>query len=211
MLPPVAFGVKVISMGMFVDNNQPVAWRGPMLHRAVQQFLTDVHWGDLDVLLIDLPPGTGDIAISLGQSLPTAKSVVVTTPQVAAAEVAERSAAVGLQTGQAIAGVIENMSWLEQPNGSRVELFGAGGGELVAQRLTEISGQPVELLGQVPISVDLRIGSDTGNPLLATEQDAQAAAGASTAAANAIELIADKLLSVPLGLSGRKLKVSTAT
>jgi ATP-binding protein involved in chromosome partitioning len=211
MLPPVAFGVKVISMGMFVDNNQPVAWRGPMLHRAVQQFLTDVHWGDLDVLLIDLPPGTGDIAISLGQSLPTAKSVVVTTPQVAAAEVAERSAAVGLQTGQAIAGVIENMSWLEQPDGSRVELFGAGGGELVAQRLTEISGQPVELLGQVPISVDLRIGSDTGNPLLATEQDAQAAAGASTAAANAIELIADKLLSVPLGLSGRKLKVSTAT
>ncbi len=211
MLPPVAFGVKVISMGMFVDNNQPVAWRGPMLHRAVQQFLTDVHWGDLDVLLIDLPPGTGDIAISLGQSLPTAKSVVVTTPQVAAAEVAERSAAVGLQTGQAIAGVIENMSWLEQPDGTRVELFGAGGGDLVAKRLSEISGQPVPLLGRVPISVDLRVGSDTGNPLLATEQDASTAAQVGGGAAAAIELIAEKLLSTPLGLSGRKLKVSTQT
>ena len=211
MLPPVAFGVKVISMGMFVDNNQPVAWRGPMLHRAVQQFLTDVHWGDLDVLLIDLPPGTGDIAISLGQSLPTAKSVVVTTPQVAAAEVAERSAAVGLQTGQAIAGVIENMSWFEQPDGTRLQLFGTGGGELVAKRLTEISGQPVTVLGQVPISVALRIGSDSGKPLLTLSEDAPSAEQEHDPAAAAIRQIADKLLSVPLGLSGRKLKVSTAT
>lgn len=211
MLPPVAHGVKVISMGMFVDNNQPVAWRGPMLHRAVQQFLTDVHWGDLDVLLVDLPPGTGDIAISLGQSLPTARSVVVTTPQLAAAEVAERSAAVGLQTGQAIAGVIENMAWFEQPDGSKVELFGAGGGQLVANRLAELSGRPVDLLGQIPISVALRVGSDSGEPLVAISEDATDVPSASDTARNAIELIADKLLSIPIGLSGRKLKVSTAT
>jgi ATP-binding protein involved in chromosome partitioning len=126
MLPPIfdagAGIVKVISIGMFLDGNQAVAWRGPMLHRAISQFLTDVHWGDLDFLLVDLPPGTGDVAISLGQLLPTAKSIVVTTPQLAAAEVAQRSAAVGLQTGQGILGVIENMSWLEQ-DGKRTELF----------------------------------------------------------------------------------------
>jgi len=160
ILPPVAHGVKVISIGMFLDSNKPVAWRGPMLHRAVEQFLTDVHWGDLDFLLVDLPPGTGDIAISLGQLLPTAKTVVVTTPQVAAAEVAERSGAVGLQTGQSVAGVIENMAWLEEANGSRFEIFGSGGGAAVAQRLSELQGTSVELLGQIPISIGLREGSD---------------------------------------------------
>lgn len=199
MLPPVAHGVKVISIGMFVDGNQAVAWRGPMLHRAVQQFLTDVFWGDLDFLLVDLPPGTGDIAISLGQLLPTAKSIVVTTPQVAAADVAERSGAVGLQTGQGILGVIENMAWLEQPDGSRLELFGVGGGQMVAERLSQLSSSEVPVLGQIPLSVALREGSDAGEPVVV---------GAPTdSAARAIESIADKLLKVRRGLAGRLLNV----
>lgn len=165
MLPPIAFGVKVISIGFFVEDNKPVAWRGPMLHRAVEQFLTDVYWGDLDFLLVDLPPGTGDVAISLGQLIPKAKSLVVTTPQPAAASVAERSGAIGTQTGQEILGVIENMSYLETETG-RVELFGSGGGEIVADRLSSLTGKKVEVLGQIPMSQSLRIGSDTGVPIV---------------------------------------------
>jgi ATP-binding protein involved in chromosome partitioning len=200
ILPPVAFGVKVISIGMFIDENKPVAWRGPMLHRAVEQFLVDVYWGDLDFLLVDLPPGTGDIAISLGQLLPTAKTVVVTTPQVAAADVAERSGAVGLQTGQSVFGVIENMAWLEQSDGSRLNLFGAGGGELVASRLAKLSGAEVPVLGQVPISMALREGSDAGSPVvLEHPQDL---------ASEAILSIAEKIAADQLGLSGRRLKLS---
>ena len=200
ILPPVAFGVKVISIGMFIDENKPVAWRGPMLHRAVEQFLVDVYWGDLDFLLVDLPPGTGDIAISLGQLLPTAKTVVVTTPQVAAADVAERSGAVGLQTGQSVFGVIENMAWLEQSDGTRLDLFGAGGGELVASRLAKLSGADVPVLGQVPISMALREGSDAGSPVvLEHPQDS---------AAEAILSIAEKIAADQLGLSGRRLKLS---
>ena len=200
ILPPVAFGVKVISIGMFIDENKPVAWRGPMLHRAVEQFLVDVYWGDLDFLLVDLPPGTGDIAISLGQLLPTAKTVVVTTPQVAAADVAERSGAVGLQTGQSVFGVIENMAWLEQSDGTRLDLFGTGGGELVASRLTKLSGAEVPVLGQVPISIALREGSDAGSPVvLEHPQDS---------AAEAILSIAEKFAADQLGLSGRRLKLS---
>lgn len=200
ILPPVAFGVKVISIGMFIDENKPVAWRGPMLHRAVEQFLVDVYWGDLDFLLVDLPPGTGDIAISLGQLLPTAKTVVVTTPQVAAADVAERSGAVGLQTGQSVFGVIENMAWLEQSDGTRLDLFGAGGGELVASRLAKLSGAEVPVLGQVPISMALREGSDAGSPVvLVHPQDL---------AAEAILSIAEKFAADQLGLSGRRLKLS---
>lgn len=200
MLPPVAHGVKVISIGMFLDGNQPVAWRGPMLHRAIQQFLTDVFWGDLDYLLVDLPPGTGDIAISLGQLLPTAKSIVVTTPQVAAAEVAERSGAVGLQTGQAILGVIENMSWLEQSDGTRLNIFGEGGAATVAERLAELSGSAVEVLGQIPISVALREGSDGGFPVVLSKP--------SDAASLAISSLAEKLLRIPRGLAGKKLNVA---
>ena len=200
MLPPVAYGVKVISIGMFLDGNQPVAWRGPMLHRAIQQFLTDVFWGDLDYLLVDLPPGTGDVAISLGQLLPTAKSIVVTTPQVAAAEVAERSGAVGLQTGQGILGVIENMAWLEQPDGSRMHIFGEGGGEQVAVRLSELSGEPVGVLGQIPISVALREGSDRGEPVVESTP--------SDPAATSIKAISDRLLTLQRGLAGRKLNVT---
>ena len=199
ILPPVAFGVKVISIGMFIEGNTPVAWRGPMLHRAIEQFLSDVYWGDLDVLLVDLPPGTGDIAITLGQLLPTAKTIVVTTPQISASEVAERSGAVGLQTGQAIFGVIENMSYLDQA-GERIELFGSGGGELVTRSLSELSGVKVPLLGKIPISVALRVGSDTGKPLLVQEtQDL---------AALEIEQIAQKIAGAGRELAGRRLPLS---
>ena len=200
ILPPVAFGVKVISIGMFLDGNKPVAWRGPMLHRAVEQFLTDVFWGDLDFLLVDLPPGTGDIAISLGQLLPTAKTVVVTTPQVAAAEVAERSGSVGLQTGQSVAGVIENMSWLVQPDGSRLALFGEGGGLAVANRLAELQGAPVAVLGQIPISIPLREGSDSGLPVVVANPDDPAAV--------AIGEAAKALASQPAGLAGKRLRLN---
>lgn len=200
ILPPVAFDVKVISIGMFLETNKPVAWRGPMLHRAVEQFLTDVFWGDLDVLLVDLPPGTGDVAISLGQLLPTAKSIVVTTPQVAAAEVAERSGAVGLQTGQSVFGVIENMAWLEQADGSKLELFGAGGGQEVADRLSIASGQPVNVLGQIPISIPLREGSDRGHPVVDSNPG--------DVASSVIREIAQKISKDKLGLAGKKLRVS---
>lgn len=198
ILPPVAFGVKTISIGMFLDGNKPVAWRGPMLHRAIEQFLVDVYWGDLDILLVDLPPGTGDVAISIGQLLPTAKTVVITTPQQAAAEVAERSGSVGLQTGQSVFGVIENMSHLEH-DGQRIEIFGSGGGAEVARRLTELSGSEVDLLGKIPISVPLREGSDAGAPsVLANPEDP---------ASVELNEIAKKLATDPLGLAGRKLKL----
>lgn len=200
ILPPVAQGVKVISIGMFLETNKPVAWRGPMLHRAVEQFLVDVHWGELDFLLVDMPPGTGDVAISLGQLLPTAKTIVVTTPQLAAAEVAERSGAVGLQTGQSILGVIENMSWLEQPDGSRMNIFGEGGGADVAARLSVLSGNEVLVLGQIPMSVALREGSDAGEPVVS--------ANPGDSAALAIKEIAKKIVSDKLGLAGKKLRVS---
>ncbi|MBR7502731.1 P-loop NTPase, partial [Mycobacterium tuberculosis] len=121
IIPQVAHGVKVMSIGMFVPGNQAVVWRGPMLHRALQQFLTDVFWGDLDVLLLDLPPGTGDIAISVAQLLPNSELLVVTTPQQASAQVAERAGAIATQTKQPIAGVVENMSWMEMPDGTRME------------------------------------------------------------------------------------------
>jgi ATP-binding protein involved in chromosome partitioning len=176
IMPPSAYGVKVISIGMFTKGNAPVVWRGPMLHRALQQFLTDVYWGDLDVLLLDLPPGTGDIAISLAQMLPGAELLVVTTPQIAAAEVAERAGAVATQTHQRIAGVIENMSYLVCPHcGEHTDVFGSGGGETVAAALTRITGRQVPLLGQVPIDTRLREGGDEGKPLVLSTPDAPAA------------------------------------
>ena len=201
ILPPVsANGVKVISIGMFLEDSKPVAWRGPMLHRAIEQFLCDVFWGDLDCLLVDLPPGTGDVAISLGQLLPTAKTIVVTTPQVAAAEVAERSGSVGLQTGQEVFGVIENMSWLVQPDGSKLELFGSGGGEAVASRLTSIAGKAVTVLGQIPMSISLREGSDQGKPVVLHD--------ATDPAAEVIIEIAKKVASAKLGLAGKPLGIT---
>ena len=197
ILPPIAHEVKVISIGMFVPGNQPVVWRGPMLHRALQQFLADVFWGDLDVLLLDLPPGTGDIAISVAQLVPGAEILVVTTPQQAAAEVAERAGAIALQTHQHIVGVIENMAWLEQPDGSRLELFGSGGGQKVAESLTRAVGAEVPLLGQVPIDVRLREGGDDGTPVVLSQPDSPAAV--------VLRGVARQLSRRARGLSGRSL------
>lgn len=180
MLPPIGHDIKAISIGMFVPAHQPVSWRGPMLHRTLTQFLTDVHFGDLDFLFIDLPPGTGDIAISLGQTLPHSDVVVVTTPQVAAADVAERSGLVAKQVGQRIVGVVETMSAGVLPDGSPVNLFGEGGGNEVANRLG------VPLLGSVPLSVALREGGDTGVPVVISHPD--------DPAARALETIADTLV-----------------
>lgn len=160
MMPPVKHGIQVISIGMFVDGNQSVSWRGPMLHRTLEQFLRDVWWGDLDTLVIDMPPGTGDVAISLGQLLPHAEVLVVTTPQSSAADVAERSALVARQTGQRVIGVIENMAGLVQPDGSVLELFGSGGGDEVAKRLD------VPVLARIPLSIAIREGGDTGEPVV---------------------------------------------
>jgi len=175
LLPPISHEVKAVSIGMFVPEGTPVVWRGPMLHKALEQFLADVFWGDLDVLLLDLPPGTGDIAISIAQLLPRSEIVVVTTPQAAAAEVAERAGSIALQTRQAIAGVVENMAWLEQPDGSKLELFGSGGGERVAERLSGALGMPVPLLGRVPIDVVTREAGDDGEPVVLSHPDSPAA------------------------------------
>src|SRR5579864_6777790 len=198
IMPPSAHDVKVISIGMFTDGNKPVVWRGPMLHRALQQFLADVYWGDLDVLLLDLPPGTGDVAISVAQMLQTAELLVVTTPQLAASEVAERAGAVATQTHQRIAGVIENMSYLVCPHcGEQQEVFGSGGGASVAAALGRITGAPVPLLGQVPLDVRLREGGDAGVPLVLGEPDSPAAL--------ALRKIADELGARGRGLAGRQL------
>ena len=169
IMPPQAYGVKVISIGMFTPGNTPVVWRGPMLHRALQQFLADVYWGDLDVLLLDLPPGTGDIAISTAQLVPNAELLVVTTPQTAAAEVAERAGSIALQTRQRLAGVVENMSWMELPDGTRMEVFGSGGGQAVDDSLSKALGAPVPLLGQVPLETRLRECGDGGTPIVLAE------------------------------------------
>ncbi len=202
IMPPVADpgDVKVISIGMFVPGNQPVVWRGPMLHRAMQQFLADVYWGDLDVLLLDLPPGTGDIAITVAQLLPSSELIVVTTPQQAAAEVAERAGSIALQTHQRIVGVVENMSWLEMPDGSRQELFGSGGGQVVADSLSRSIGAEVPLLGQVPLDVTLREGGDTGRPVVLSHPDSPAA--------TALRGIARQLARRGRGLAGRKLGIT---
>ena len=175
IMPLQAHGVKLISIGHFVGDNSPVVWRGPMLHRAIQQFLGDVFWGDLDILLLDLPPGTGDVAISVAQLVPNAELLIVTTPQAAAAEVAERAGSISQQTRQRIGGVIENMSWMEMPDGSKNEIFGSGGGQLVADRLSKISGSEIPLLGQIPLDPNLRIGGDLGNPIALFEPTSQAA------------------------------------
>ncbi|QZQ56446.1 Mrp/NBP35 family ATP-binding protein [Curtobacterium sp. TC1] len=201
ILPPVAHDVKVVSIGMFVDDaSTAVSWRGPMLHRTVNQFLTDVFFGDLDVLLLDLPPGTGDVAISVGQLLPHAEVLVVTTPQAAAADVAERSGIVARQTGQRVIGVIENMAGLVQPDGSVLHLFGEGGGAETAARLSRGQDAPVPVLGSVPLSVPLREGGDTGLPVvLAAPEDP---------AAVALAAIADGITTMGRGLAGRKLGLS---
>ena len=200
IMPPEANGVKVISVGMFVPGNTPVVWRGPMLHRALQQFLSDVYFGDLDVLLLDLPPGTGDVAISVAQLIPGSEIIVVTTPQQAAAEVAERAGSISVQTHQRLVGVIENMSWLELPDGSRQEIFGSGGGQAVADSLTRIIGAQVPLLGQVPLDPALREGSDEGRPVAVHAPD--------SASGVALRAIAQQLASRSRGLASKRLGLS---
>jgi ATP-binding protein involved in chromosome partitioning len=200
ILPPVSHGVKVISVGMFVDGNVPVVWRGPMLHRALQQFLADVYWGDLDILLLDLPPGTGDIAISTAQLVPTAELLVVTTPQLAAAEVAERAGAIAMQTRQRLVGVVENMAAMVLPDGSTLELFGSGGGEAVAATLSKVTGTDVPLLGRIPLDIDLRSAGDAGIPLVLGEGSSPAAQ-AMRGIAGAIAARSRPLAGVSLGIA----------
>jgi ATP-binding protein involved in chromosome partitioning len=179
IMPVDAHGVRVMSIGMLKPRrDQVVAWRGPMLDRALVQMLADVFWGDLDVLLLDLPPGTGDVAISLGQHLANAEVVVVTTPQQAAAEVAERAGTMASMMHQRVAGVVENMSFLPCPHCGpehRLEVFGSGGGARVAATLSQRFGYDVPVLGEVPLDPRLRAGGDSGVPLVLTEPDAPAA------------------------------------
>src|SRR5215475_4691642 len=202
IMPPVAHDIKVISIGMFTQGNTPVVWRGPMLHRALQQFLADVYWGDLDVLLLDLPPGTGDVAISVAQLIPGAEILVVTTPQLAAAEVAERAGAIALQTRQRIVGVVENMSGLLLPDGTTMQIFGEGGGRQVAERLSRAIGADVPLLGQVPLDPALVAAGDDGVPLVLSAPD--------SAAGKELRKIADALSSRKRGLAGMSLGLDPA-
>lgn len=201
IVPPVAHDVKVISIAQFTQGNTPVVWRGPMLHRALQQFLADVYWGDLDVLLLDLPPGTGDVAISVAQLIPGAEILVVTTPQLAAAEVAERAGAIALQTRQRVVGVVENMSGLVLPDGTTMQVFGEGGGTQVAESLSRSVGGDVPLLGQVPLDPALVNAGDSGVPLVLSAPD--------SAAGKELRGIADALTARKRGLAGMSLGLDT--
>jgi ATP-binding protein involved in chromosome partitioning len=202
IMPLAGHEVRVASIGNIKpDGNPPVVWRGPMLHRALQQFLTDFYWGDLDYLLLDLPPGTGDMAISVAQLLPNAEILVVTTPQLAAAEVAERAGSVAQQTRQRIAGVIENMSYLACPHcGERMEIFGSGGGEEISRKLTQITGATVPLLGQIPLDTRMREGGDNGTPLVLSDP--------ASLAALELSKIATGLATRGRGLVGRMLTLT---
>lgn len=202
IMPPQAHGVRVISIAMFTRDNAPVVWRGPMLHRALQQFLSDVYWGDLDVLLMDLPPGTGDIAISLAQLVPSSEILVVTTPQTAAREVAERAGSIAIQTHQNVVGVVENMAAMTLPDGTLLDLFGSGGGVMVAEGLSRTLGHDVPLLGSIPLDPRVRVGSDEGQPLVLTDPDSEAA--------KALRSVAERLAGRPRGLAGRSLGLAPA-
>ena len=199
IIPPQSHGVKLISIGHFLEGNSPVIWRGPMLHRAIQQFLSDVFWGDLDVLLLDLPPGTGDVAISVAQLVPNAELLIVTTPQAAAAEVAERAGSISQQTRQRIGGVIENMAAMVLPDGTVMDVFGSGGGQHVADRLSEITGSPIPLMASIPLDPDLRVGGDVGNPIAVSQPDSPAGV--------ALGALADKLVTRRQSLAGRPLNL----
>jgi ATP-binding protein involved in chromosome partitioning len=180
LVPSVAHGVRCISMGFFADDDQPVIWRGPMLHKAIEQFLVDTFWGDPDVLVVDMPPGTGDVALSMAQYMPKSEVYVVTTPQMAAQRVAQRSGLMAKALKLPIRGVIENMSWFTGDDGTRYELFGAGGG----RRLADLLG--VELLGQIPLQRSFREGGDEGRPVVVAEPESEAA--------QAIERLAERIL-----------------
>ena len=199
LLPPISHGIKHISIGQFVEGNAPVVWRGPMLHRELQQFLADVFWGDLDVLLLDLPPGTGDVALSVAQLIPNAELLIVTTPQAAAAEVAERAGSISQQTRQRVAGVIENMSAMVMPDGSTMDVFGEGGGQIVADRLGVILGHEVPLLASVPLDPALRSNSDAGTPIVLEAPDSPAA--------KEMRAVADKLAIRSDSLVGKSLNL----
>ncbi|MGA9716556.1 MAG: P-loop NTPase [Aeromicrobium sp.] len=190
--------LKVISIGMLKPKrDQVVAWRGPMLDRALVQMLSDVYWGDLDALLLDLPPGTGDMAISLGQHLPNAEVIVVTTPQAAAAQVAERAGTMASMMHQRVVGVIENMSYLQLPNGDRLEIFGAGGAAQVAATLSKRLGYDIAVLGQVPLEEQVRAGGDSGEPIVETDPDSPSA--------TVLRAAADQLGGRSRGLAGMQL------
>jgi ATP-binding protein involved in chromosome partitioning len=201
IMPPSAHGVSAISSGMLKKGNEPLPLRGPILHRLLTQFLADVYWGDLDILLMDLPPGTGDVAISAAHLVPGSELIVVTTPQLAASEVAERAGALASQLHQRVVGVIENMSYLPCPHcGERVEVFGTGGGQAVADTLTRLSGAPVPLLGEIPIDTRLREAGDSGDPVVVAAPDSPAA--------QQLRKIADQLAGRSRSLVGRQLGLS---
>lgn len=202
-IPLESFGVKTVSMEMFKpERSDAVAYRGPLLHRVLEQLLSDAYWGDLDLLLIDLPPGTGDLAISLGQLIPTSEIVVVTTPQVAAAEVAERAGRIAHQIHQHVIGVIENMSEYTDPvTGVKTSLFGNGGGEETAKRLSQLVGSDVPLLGKIPFSVDLRLGGDAGVPIVISAPE--------SASAIVLFEIAEKIIKRSKSLLGVRLGITT--
>ena len=203
IMPPSAHGVRAISSGMLKKGNEPLPLRGPILHRLLQQFLADVYWGDLDVLLLDLPPGTGDVAISAAQLVPGSELIVVTTPQLASAEVAERAGSLAAQLHQRIVGVIENMAYLPCPHcGERVEVFGTGGGAAVAETLSRVVGAQVPVLGEIPIDTRLREAGDSGIPLVLSHPDAPAA--------QELIKIADMLTNRSRSLAGRPLGLTPA-
>jgi ATP-binding protein involved in chromosome partitioning len=198
IMPPSAHGVTAISSGMLKRGNEPLPLRGPILHRLLTQFLADVYWGDLDILLMDLPPGTGDVAISAAHLVPGSELVVVTTPQLASAEVAERAGTLAAQLHQRVAGVIENMSYLPCPHcDERVDVFGTGGGQAVADTLTRLTGAPVPLLGEIPIDPRLREAGDSGLPLVLAHPDAPAA--------QQLRKVAENLAGRGRSLAGRQL------
>jgi ATP-binding protein involved in chromosome partitioning len=197
VIPPVAHGVRCLSMGFFVPDDQPVIWRGPMLHKALEQFVVDAYWGEPDFLLVDMPPGTGDVALSLGQHLPTSEILVVTTPQPAAQRVAQRSAYAARKLDLPVRGVIENMSWFTGGDGIRYELFGAGGGAQLAEALG------VPLLAQVPLVPAVREGADVGVPVRVSDPSSEAsqvfdALGERLAALGPARVYRAEALGVPL-------------
>jgi ATP-binding protein involved in chromosome partitioning len=204
---PTASGVSVISIGMLKPRrDQVVAWRGPMLDRALVQMLSDVYWGDLDVLLLDLPPGTGDVAISLGQHLPNAEVLVVTTPQEAAAEVAERAGTMASMMHQRVVGVVENMSYLPCPHCGpehRLEVFGSGGGDRVAGTLSNRFGYDVPVLGRVPLDLTLREGGDVGKPIVEADP--------TSVAAEELSRVAAELSGRGRGLAGMQLGLTPSS
>ena len=204
MIMPVPIkGLKVISIGMLKPRkDQVVAWRGPMLDRALVQMLSDVYWGDLDALLLDLPPGTGDMAISLGQHLPNAEVLVVTTPQPAAADIAERAGTMASMMHQRVVGVIENMSYLQIPGGDRMEIFGSGGAAKVAETLSARFGYDVPMLGQIPLDQVLREGGDAGEPIVVADPDSESA--------KILQGVADQLSGRSRGLAGMQLGLAPA-